>query len=72
MVLRTPFPCWICYIKKNQKQRLRFFTKDQNNYTIRVTFDDNRTIYSQTHRPIKSGDAVLETVTDSTIVAETR
>lgn len=59
-------------IKKNHKQRLRFFTQGQNNYTIRVTFDDNRTIYSTTARPIKNGESVGEIVDDSTITADNR
>jgi hypothetical protein len=57
-------------IKKNRTQRVRFFTHGPNHYTMRVTFDDNRTIYSQDRRPIENGETVRETVTDSTVSFE--
>jgi hypothetical protein len=59
-------------IKKNHNQRVRFFTQGQNYYTIRATFDDNRTIYSQARRPIKNGETAKEIVDDSTITPDNR
>jgi hypothetical protein len=59
-------------IKKSRTQRVRFFTKGQNHYTIRVTFDDNRTVYSQARRSIKNGETAREIVDDSTITADNR
>ncbi|MBN1130998.1 MAG: hypothetical protein JXA71_18560 [Chitinispirillaceae bacterium] len=57
-------------IKKNHKQRVRFFTRGLNNYSLKITFDNNMTIYSETGRPVKNGDTVREIVTDSTITVE--
>jgi hypothetical protein len=59
-------------IKKNRTHRIRFFTHGPNNYAIRITFDDNRTIYSQARRPIRNGGTVQEIVDDSTITADNR
>jgi hypothetical protein len=59
-------------IKKNHTQRLRFFTRGPNHYTVRTTFDDNRTIYSQASRAIKNGERLREIVDDSTITADNR
>ena len=57
-------------IKKNRTRRVRFFTHGPNHYTIRVTLDDNRTIYAQSRRAIKNGETVRELVTDSTVSFE--
>lgn len=59
-------------IKKNRTQRVRFYTRGQNHYTVRVTFDDNRTIYSQVRRPVKNGVTVQESISDSAIIVENR
>lgn len=59
-------------IKKGHSQRTRFVTNGGKTYSIKVTFDDNRTIYSDSDRAIKNGDITVEAVTDSGIVSTTR
>lgn len=54
-------------IRKNHSQRVRFFTKAPNRYSLKITFDDNRTIYSASDRAIKNGETNIETVRDSVI-----
>ncbi|MBN2037906.1 MAG: hypothetical protein JW768_14285 [Chitinispirillaceae bacterium] len=55
-------------IKKNRRERVRFYTKRPNGYTITVTLENNRTLYSDTSRAIQGGDLVREVVSDSAIV----
>jgi hypothetical protein len=55
-------------IKRDRSQRVRFFTKGPNRYSLKITFDDNRTIYSASDRAIKNGEVNIETVRDSVIV----
>jgi multisubunit Na+/H+ antiporter MnhC subunit len=57
-------------IKKNHKQRIRFLTKGQNTYSLTITFDNNKTIYSKFDRVIHNGETIRETVTDSIVTAE--
>ena len=57
-------------IKRNKKERVRFFTKGINTYSLRVTFDNNTTLYSEGKRIIKNGEIIIETIGDSAIVAQ--
>jgi hypothetical protein len=55
-------------IKKGRSQRVRFFNKGSTRYSLKITFDDNRTIYSASDRAIKNGEVNIETVRDSVII----
>jgi hypothetical protein len=57
-------------IKKNHKERIRFLTKGQNTYSLKITFDSNKTIYSEPDRAIRNGETIRETVTDTTVTAD--
>jgi hypothetical protein len=56
-------------IKPNRKQHVRFYSKGPNRYSLTITFDNNKTIRSETDRTIKNGEIIRETVNDSTIAA---
>jgi hypothetical protein len=57
----------VANIKKNRRERVRFYTKGPNSYTLSVTLENNRTLYCDTSRVILSGETVKEVVGDSTI-----
>jgi hypothetical protein len=57
-------------IKKNRSQRVRFFTHGPNRYSLKITFDNNQTIYSAADRDIRNGEAIREIVSDSTMTAK--
>ena len=59
-------------IKSNRKERVRFYSAGRNRYSMRVTFDDNRTLYSDSSRAVHSGETLTETVNDSAITATGR
>jgi len=55
-------------IKKGRSEHVRFLTGSPNSYSITATFDDNRTIYSDSARAIENGNIIVETIRDSVIV----
>jgi hypothetical protein len=55
-------------IGKNKKGRISFLTKGRTSYSLKVTFPNNKTVYSNAMANIKNGDCITVIVTDTTIV----
>jgi hypothetical protein len=60
----------VASIKRNRTQKIRLLVQGPTAYSLKVTFENNKTIYSRKNRYIKNGDKIKEIVSDSTITLE--
>jgi hypothetical protein len=60
----------IASINKNRTKKIRILVQDSTDYSLKATFENNKTVYSQKNRYIKHGNEVKEIITDSTITPE--
>jgi hypothetical protein len=57
-------------IKKKRTRKIRILVRDSTAFSLKATFENNKTVYSQKIGPIKTGNEIKLVVTDSTITPQ--